>query len=119
MNSRDKSDQLLSVLQSDSRRIHTGVYASGGLPRHFAHFCKSGSGVTFEDVDEWNGLILCAYGAVLHGYNHERIENAVGEQRRYGTVFNHPHEVTVRLAEKLTSLLDFASWTSLQKMDLI
>ena len=58
---------------------------------------------------------MCAYGAVLHGYNHERIENAVGEQRRYGTVFNHPHEVTVRLAEKLTSLIDFASWTVFAK----
>ena len=117
MNSRDKSDQLF---ERASKVIPGGTYGhlspASGLPRHFAHFCKSGSGVTFEDVDgvEWLDF-MCAYGAVLHGYNQERIENAVGEQRRYGTVFNHPHEVTVRLAEKLTSLIDFASWTVFAK----
>ena len=63
---------------------------------------------------------MCAYGAVLHGYNHPEIEEAVNEQRKFGTVFNHPHEVSIELAEKLVSLIDFAEWAVfLQKMDLI
>ena len=58
---------------------------------------------------------MCAYGAVIHGYQNETIEIAVNEQRKYGSVFNHPHEVTVELAEKLTEMIDFASWAVFAK----
>ena len=58
---------------------------------------------------------MCAYGSVLHGYNHPEIEDAVAIQRKLGTVFNHPHEVSVELAEKLTDLIDFAEWAVFAK----
>ena len=112
---------MKSRIQSDSLSIRASKVIPGGtyghvspatnLPRDFAHFCNKANGVTFEDVDgnEWIDF-MCAYGAVLHGYQNEEIEKAVNEQRKYGSVFNQSHEVTVALAEKLTEIIDFASW---------
>ena len=117
MRSRAKSDALFV---RSSKVIPGGIYGhlspSASLPRHFAHFCSKGEGVHFEDVDGNNWLdFMCAYGAVLHGYNHPEIEEAVAIQRKLGTVFNHPHEVSVELAEKLTDLIDFADWAVFAK----
>ena len=117
MRSRAKSDALFV---RSSKVIPGGIYGhlspSASLPRHFAHFCSKGEGVHFEDVDgnEWLDF-MCAYGAVLHGYNHPEIEDAVAIQRKLGTVFNHPHEVSIELAEKLTDLIDFAEWAVFAK----
>lgn len=117
MRSRTKSDTLFV---RSSKVIPGGIYGhlspSASLPRHFAHFCSKGEGVHFEDVDGNDWLdFMCAYGAVLHGYNHPEIEKAVAIQRKLGTVFNHPHEVSVELAEKLTDLIDFADWAVFAK----
>ena len=117
MRSHEKSDLLF---KRAAKVIPGGTYGhlapSSGLPRHFAHFCSAGKGARFEDVDgnEWLDF-MCAYGAVLHGYNHPEIEESVNEQRKLGTVFNHPHEVSVELAEKLTDMIDFAEWAVFAK----
>jgi glutamate-1-semialdehyde 2,1-aminomutase len=58
---------------------------------------------------------MCAYGAVIHGYQNPIIESAVEKQRSVGTVFNHPHEVSIELAEKLTQIVEFASWSVFAK----
>ena len=103
-----------------SRVIPGGTYGhiapASALPRHFAHFCSTGQGAFFHDVDgnEWIDF-MCAYGAVLHGYQHPRIEEAVEKQRELGSIFNHPNEVVVELAEKLTQVVDFASWSVFAK----
>lgn len=103
-----------------SRVIPGGTYGhiapASGLPRHFAHFCSTGQGAFFHDVDgnEWIDF-MCAYGAVLHGYQNPRIEAAVEKQRELGSIFNHPNEVVVELAEKLTQVVDFASWSVFAK----
>ena len=86
MRSRTKSDALFV---RSSKVIPGGIYGhlspSASLPRHFAHFCSKGEGVHFEDVDGNDWLdFMCAYGAVLHGYNHPEIEEAVGIQRKLG-----------------------------------
>ena len=44
-----------------------------------------------------------------------KFEESVNEQRKLGTVFNHPHEVSVELAEKLTDTIDFAEWAVFAK----
>jgi glutamate-1-semialdehyde 2,1-aminomutase len=103
-----------------SRVIPGGTYGhiapASALPRHFAHFCSTGQGAFFHDVDgnEWIDF-MCAYGAVLHGYQNPRIEAAVEKQRELGSIFNHPNEVVVELAEKLTQVVDFASWSVFAK----
>ena len=117
MRSQNKSEILF---KRASRVIPGGTYGhiapASGLPRHFAHFCSTGQGAFFQDVDgnEWIDF-MCAYGAVLHGYQHPRIEEAVAEQRKLGSIFNHPNEVVVELAEKLTQMVDFASWSVFAK----
>jgi glutamate-1-semialdehyde 2,1-aminomutase len=117
MRSHQKSDQLFTRA---SAVIPNGTYGhlspASSLPRHFAHFCSTGEGVEFTDVDgnKWIDF-MCAYGAVIHGYQNATIEYAVEKQRLLGTVFNHPHEVTVELAEKLTQIVDFAAWSVFAK----
>ena len=117
MRSHNKSDQLS---KRASAVIPNGTYGhvspAGSLPRHFAHFCSAGEGIEFTDVDGNKWLdFMCAYGAVIHGYQNPAIESAVEKQRLQGTVFNHPHEITVELAEKLTEVIDFASWSVFAK----
>lgn len=115
--SRNKSDNLF---KRAAKVIPSGTYGhlspASSLPRNFAHFCSSGKGVYFEDIDgnEWIDF-MCAYGAVIHGYKNSVIESAVDEQRKSGSVFNHPHQVTVELAERLTEMIDFASWSVFAK----
>lgn len=117
MRSHNKSEILF---KRASRVIPGGTYGhiapASGLPRHFAHFCSTGQGAFFQDVDgnEWIDF-MCAYGAVLHGYQHPKIEEAVEKQRTLGSIFNHPNEVVVELAEKLTQMVDFASWAVFAK----
>ena len=117
MRSHNKSEILF---KRASRVIPGGTYGhiapASGLPRHFAHFCSTGQGAFFQDVDgnEWIDF-MCAYGAVLHGYQHPRIEETVEKQRKLGSIFNHPNEVVVELAEKLTQMVDFASWSVFAK----
>lgn len=112
-----KSD---SLFERASQVIPGGTYGhiapAAGLPRQFAHFCSTGKGAVFQDVDgnEWIDF-MCAYGAVLHGYQHPIIEEVVEIQRRKGAIFNHPNEVVVELAEKLTQTIDFASWSVFAK----
>ena len=78
MRSRINSDQLFKRAASV---IPGGTYGhlspASSLPRHFAHFCSSGKGVYFHDVDqnEWMDF-MCAYGAVIHGYQNPIIESA-------------------------------------------
>ena len=84
------------LFQNANRVIPTGIYGhmapGAGLPLDFPHFCSSGKGARFTDVDgnEWMDF-MCGFGAVLHGYRHETIEQAVQKQRESGSVFNQPH----------------------------
>ena len=93
---------------------HTSPASS--LPRHFPSFTRKANGYKFEDVDgnQWIDF-MCAYGAIIHGYREPSIESAVDQIRKNGSVFNNPHEVTVELAEKLTSLIEFADWAVFAK----
>jgi len=77
------------LFQNANRVIPTGIYGhmapGAGLPLDFPHFCSSGKGARFTDVDgnEWIDF-MCGFGAVLHGYRHETIEQAVQKQRESG-----------------------------------
>ena len=57
---------------------------------------------------------MCAYGAVIHGYKNSVIESAVDEQRKAVPCLII-HTVTVELAERLTEMIDFASWSVFAK----
>ena len=83
MNNRNNSDQIFQrALTVIPGGIYGHVAPATGLPRHFPHFCERAKGCRFEDVDgnEWIDF-MCGFGAILHGYNHPEIEEAVTLQR--------------------------------------
>lgn len=117
MNKSKKSDLLF---QRANRVIPTGIYGhvapGNGLPQDFPHYCLSGEGCRFTDVDgnEWLDF-MCGFGAVLHGYRHPTIESSVALQQQHGSVFNQPSELMVELAEKLVEQIGFADWAVFAK----
>ena len=58
---------------------------------------------------------MCGFGAILHGYLHPRIEEAVLQQRSLGSIFNQPSTHMVELAELLVARIDFADWAVFAK----
>ncbi|MEK9772205.1 MAG: aminotransferase class III-fold pyridoxal phosphate-dependent enzyme [Opitutae bacterium] len=117
MNNRKQSDLLF---RRANQVIPTGIYGhvapGAGLPLDFPHFCQSGNGCRFIDVDgkEWLDF-MCGFGAVLHGYRNPLIDGSVEKQHPYGAVFNQPSQLMVELAEKLVEQIDFAEWAVFAK----
>ncbi len=117
MKNRKQSDELFERAR---KVVPGGIYGhvspAAGLPRHFPHFCDHAQGSRFVDVDgnEWLDF-MCGFGAILHGYNHPEIEEAVTLQREKGSVFNQPSSLMVELAETLVAQVDFAEWAVFAK----
>jgi glutamate-1-semialdehyde 2,1-aminomutase len=100
--------------------IPTGIYGhvapGAGLPQDFPHYCMSGKGCHFTDIDGNKWLdFMCGFGAILHGYRNPVIEEAVVLQQERGSVFNQPSKLMVELAEKLVHEIDFADWAVFAK----
>jgi len=86
------------------------------IPGASPYFSDRADGGYFWDVDGNQYIdFLCGYGPVILGHNHEAVETAVRDQMAKGTCFNHPGELMVRLAEKITSLIDLADWAIFAK----
>ena len=117
MKNRTQSDELFERAR---KVVPGGIYGhvspAAGLPRHFPHFCDHAQGSRFVGVDgnEWLDF-MCGFGAILHGYNHPEIEEAVTLQREKGSVFNQPSSLMVELAETLVAQVDFAEWAVFAK----
>jgi glutamate-1-semialdehyde 2,1-aminomutase len=77
----------------------------------FPSFLADAEGCRVRDVDG-NTYIdyLCAYGPIVLGYRHPRVEDAASAQRARGDTMTLPAEVTVELAERLVALTPGASW---------
>ena len=77
----------------------------------FPSFLADAEGCRVRDVDG-NVYIdyLCAYGPIVLGYRHPRVEEAAAAQRARGDTMTLPAEVTVELAERLVSLTPGAAW---------
>jgi glutamate-1-semialdehyde 2,1-aminomutase len=93
----------------------------GGIPGHQSPsllvpgqspcFVERAEGARFWDVDG-NGYIdyMCAYGPMIIGYNHPKVEAAAEAQRKKGNCFNLPTPLWVELAERLVELIPAADW---------
>ena len=82
----------------------------------FLFIVHSAKDARFVDIDgnEWMDF-MCGFGAILHGYLHPRIEEAVLQQRSLGSIFNQPSTHMVELAELLVARIDFADWAVFAK----
>ncbi len=115
MNRRDytKSNELFARA---AKVIPGGIYGHASpaisLPGASPYYAARAEGCRYWDVDG-NEFIdfMCGYGPIILGYNHPEVEEAAARQARDGNCFNHPTPLMVELAERLVSLVDFASWS--------
>lgn len=98
----------------------------GGIPGHQSpalclpgvspYFAKRASGAVYWDVDDRRFIdFMGGYGPLVLGAQHSEVDAAYQYGIREGNCFNHPTEWTVRLAEKLVGLVDFADWAFFAK----
>lgn len=86
------------------------------LPSSYPQFYEGGLGAHTWDVDGHRYVdFLCAYGPVLLGHRHERVEAAVAAQARVGDTLSGPSERMVDLAELLTETVAHADWALFAK----
>ncbi|MBI4830719.1 MAG: aminotransferase class III-fold pyridoxal phosphate-dependent enzyme [Candidatus Lindowbacteria bacterium] len=93
----------------------------GGIPGHQSPmllvfgaspcFIERAKGARFWDVDG-NEYIdyMCAYGPMVLGYNHPKVEAAAQAQSKKTDTGNLPSERYVELAERLVGLVPIADW---------
>ncbi len=93
----------------------------GGVPGHQSPtllvfgsspcFIERAEGSRFWDVDG-NEYIdyMCAYGPMVLGYNHPKVEQAAREQLEKVDTCNLPSQRYVELAEKLVGMVPIADW---------
>jgi glutamate-1-semialdehyde 2,1-aminomutase len=58
---------------------------------------------------------MCAYGPMILGYNHPRVEAAAAEQKKKGDCLSLPSPVWVDLAECMVGLIVSADWVTFGK----
>ncbi len=105
----------MSLFKRAAEVIPGGIYGhmspASGLPGALPYYAQRAEGCRYWDVDGNEYLdFMCAYGPIILGYHHPEVEAAVEAQRKVGSVFNHPTDKMVELAELLTGRVNFADW---------
>ena len=91
---------------------HQGSLAGGAYPS----FLGDGEGCRVRDVDGNEYIdFMCAYGPIVLGYRHPKVEEAVERQRRRADTMNLPGPVFVELAERLVEITPGADWAVFAK----
>ena len=98
----------------------------GGMPGHLSPnllvrgqspcFIDRAQGCRFRDVDG-NEYIdyMCAYGPMILGYNHPKVEAAAAEQKKKGDCLSLPSPIWIELAEKMVDVIAAADWVTFGK----
>lgn len=98
----------------------------GGMPAHLSPdllvrgqspcFIERAEGCRFWDVDGQEYIdYMCAYGPMILGYNHPKVEAAAAEQKKKGDCFSLPAPIWVELAERMVELIVSADWVTFGK----
>ncbi len=110
----------IELFDRATRTIPAGIYGHESpaitVPGSFPYYAVRAEGCRYWDVDG-NEFIdyMCAYGPMVIGYNHPKVEEAVRKQQALGNCLNHPAPVMVELAEYLVDLVDMADWAVFAK----
>jgi glutamate-1-semialdehyde 2,1-aminomutase len=113
-------NKSIELFKRATKVIPSGIYGHMSpaitVPGSFPYYAARGEGSHYWDVDG-NEFIdyMCAYGPMVLGYNHPKVEAAVNEQRKLGNCFNHPGEIMVKLAEKMCKTVSMADWVVFAK----
>ncbi len=88
----------------------------GALPKGYPQFFASGSGARVTDVDGHEYIdFMCAWGPIILGHRHARVEEAANAQALLGVCLDGPTENAVELAELMVATVAHADWTLFQK----
>ena len=111
----DKYKKSLDLFKRAVKVIPQGIYGHHTPvitgPLASPYYVEKTKGCRYWDVDG-NEYIdyMCSYGPMVVGYNNDEVEEAADAQRRKVSSCNHPAEVMVLLAERLTGLIPMAEW---------
>ena len=112
--------------QSEKLWAEAQKLVPGGMPAHLSPqllvrgqspcFIERAEGCRFWDVDGHEYIdYMCAYGPVILGYNHPKVEAAVAEQKKKGDCFSLPSPLWVELAKRMVDLITSADWVTFGK----
>jgi glutamate-1-semialdehyde 2,1-aminomutase len=88
----------------------------GALPGGYPQFFSSAAGARVTDVDGNEYIdFMCAWGPIILGHQHPRVEEAANAQSAKGVCLDGPTEHAVELAEKLVETVAHADWALFQK----
>lgn len=86
------------------------------LPPQYPQFYSRVHGCHAWDVDGREFVdMMCSFGPMILGYQHEKVERAAAAQRENGDTQPGPGECMVELAELLTQRVDHAEWAMFAK----
>ena len=86
---------------------HYGFSAREGNPNFFSR----ASGSRFWDIDGNEYVdMMCAYGPMILGYNHPKVDEAAYKQYERGNTVSLAGSVMVELAEKLVETVVGMDW---------
>lgn len=86
------------------------------LPKGYPQFYASGSGARVTDVDGREYIdFMCAWGPVILGHQHPKVEQAANAQSVLGVCLDGPTEHAVELAERMVKTIAHADWALFQK----
>ncbi|MCP5057617.1 MAG: aminotransferase class III-fold pyridoxal phosphate-dependent enzyme [bacterium] len=107
-------------LQTRARQvIPGGMYGHQSvrrLPDGFPQFFSRAEGCRLWDADGNEYVdMMCAYGPMLLGYQHPKVEAAASEQGRLGDTMTGPSEIMVDLAERFVARIEHADWAVFSK----
>ena len=110
----------IELFDRATRTIPAGIYGHESpaitVPGSFPYYAVRAEGCRYWDVDG-NEFIdyMCAYGPMVIGHNHPKVEEAVRKQQALGNCLNHPAPVMIELAEYMVDLVGMADWAVFAK----
>ena len=110
----------IELFDRATRSIPAGIYGHESpaitVPGSFPYYAVRAEGCRYWDLDG-NEFIdyMCAYGPMVLGYGHPKVEAAVREQLAQGNCLNHPAPIMVDLAERMVDLIPMADWSVFAK----
>src|SRR5262249_5062949 len=93
-----------------------GHLSARRLSLHCPQFCERVQGARAWDVGGREFVdMMCSFGPMILGYQHEKVEQAAADQRAKGDTQPGPGACMVELAELLTERVDHADWAMFAK----
>jgi len=112
-------DRDQSLRERADKVIPGGMYghlSARRLSAHYPQFYARVQGARAWDVDGREFVdMMCSFGPMILGYQHERVEQAAAAQRRNGDTQPGPGACMVELAELFTERVDHADWAMFAK----